>query len=284
MPQRDDTTRGRAEQAVDAVDAPRLGVQVGHLSFGPDRVRLDLRDDGVAVVTLDRPPHNYIDAEDMAALAQALAAAAEHGARSVVLASNGRNFCAGASLQSKLGGGVDFSMYDQIPALFAQPLPVIAAVQGKAIGAGLGLALVADFRVSCDRTSFVAPFTRLGFHHGFALSVTLPHVVGRQHSLEMLIAGKEISGHRALSIGLADAFVTEQNLMAHALRMAHDIAARGPLAVRAVRVGLRGGIAEEVAQALRAERAVQEELMQTDDFVEGVASAAERREPRFRGR
>lgn len=283
MSQRDDITT-MPDARAGAVATPIEGVTVGKQTFGVDRVRLDLRDDAVAVVTLDRPPHNYIDADDVTALARAFAAAADGGARAVVLASNGRNFCAGASLQSKLGGGVDFSMYDQIPALFAQSLPVVAAVQGKAIGAGLGLALVADFRVSCEGTSFVAPFTRLGFHHGFGLSVTLPRVVGRQRTLEMLVAGAEISGQRALSIGLADAFVDEQDLLGHAVRMARDIATRGPLAVRAVRASLRGAIAEEVTHALRAERAIQEELMRTDDFIEGVASAAERREPQFRGR
>jgi 2-(1,2-epoxy-1,2-dihydrophenyl)acetyl-CoA isomerase len=247
-------------------------------------VALDVGEDDVAVVTLSRLPHNYLEEADVADLGDAFFEAAESGARCIVLASTGRNFCAGASLQSKLGGGVTFDMYRHIPRLFEHPLPVVAAVQGRAVGAGLGLALVADFRVATARSSFVAPFTSLGFHHGFGLSATLPRVVGPQRASAMLLAGVVVRGEEAHRIGLADRLATEDDLGAEALAFAREIAAAAPLAVGAVRTSLRGGLAAEVRAALAAEQGVQERLMKTEDFLEGVAAAADRRDPHFCGR
>jgi 2-(1,2-epoxy-1,2-dihydrophenyl)acetyl-CoA isomerase len=261
-------------------------VQAGLLGYGGDQVTLDLGADragGVAVAALNRPPHNYLTESGVQALGQAFEDAVRAGTRCLVLAATGRNFCAGASLQAKLGGGVDFGMYEHIPALFSQPIPIVAAVQGRAIGAGLGLALAADYRVVTAQTRFAAPFTKLGFHHGFGLSVTLPRVVGPQRASDMLVVGTEVGGGQAYSIGLADRLAPEEELLACALGLAGEIATAAPLGVRAVRQGLRGDLAGQVRQALATEQEIQETLMRTADFVEGVAAASERRAPRFRG-
>ena len=87
--------------------------------------------------------------------------------------------------------------------LFANPTPVVAAIQGAAVGGGLGLALMADFRVASPEARFSANFARLGFHHGFGLTVTLPRLVGQQRAAEMLYTGQRVKSDEALRIGLA---------------------------------------------------------------------------------
>jgi 2-(1,2-epoxy-1,2-dihydrophenyl)acetyl-CoA isomerase len=245
----------------------------------------ELNEDGVGLVQLSRPPHNYIDADDVAALAGAFEEAAAAGARALVLSTLGKNFCAGASLISKTPGEkVSFRMYEEIPRLFAQPLPVVAAVQGAAVGAGLGLALIADFRVAAQGARFVAPFTRLGFHHGFGLTATLPRVVGVQRAQELLFSGLAVDSERALQIGLCDRLVAGPSLQEQAAAFAAELAGAAPLALKAVRRTIRGELAGMVKLALAAEREQQERLMETEDFREGLSASSERRAPTFRGR
>ena len=94
---------------------------------------------------------------------------------------------------------------------------MVAAVQGPAVGGGLGLALVADFRVACSEARFSANFNRLGFHPGFGLSVTLPRVVGMQKAAYMFYSGRRVQGEEALAIGLADRLVAKAELLDHRL-------------------------------------------------------------------
>jgi 2-(1,2-epoxy-1,2-dihydrophenyl)acetyl-CoA isomerase len=134
----------------------------------------------VGVVCLHRPPNNYFDTELIEAVATAYEDLEGSGwCRAVVLASEGRNFCAGLDFATNAGQDIA-ALYRAALRLFAAPLPVVAAVQGAAIGGGCGLALSTDFRVATAQSRFSANFARLGFHHGFALTVTLPAVVGRQ--------------------------------------------------------------------------------------------------------
>jgi enoyl-CoA hydratase/carnithine racemase len=165
--------------------------------------------------------------------------------------------------------------------MFAARTPVVAAVQGAAVGGGLGVALSADFRVASHETRFVANFARLGIHQGFGLSVTLPAVVGPQRALELLYTGRRVKGDEAYDIGLADRLATAQTLRAEARALAADIAASAPLAVRSIRQTLRGDLAEQVRAATEHEEAEQARLMATDDFREGVASVTERRAGNF---
>lgn len=242
--------------------------------------------DHVATVEIRRPPNNHFDADLIGRLAGALEDLAADGeTRAVVLCSAGRHFCAGADF----GGGAEGAresarLYEAAVRLFRQPLPVVAAVQGAAIGGGLGLALAADLRVVAPEARFAANFALLGFHPGFGISVTLPRVVGPQAALELLTTGRRIDGEAALRIGLADRLVPGGDLRSAARALAGEMAAAAPLAVRAVRATLRGRLADEVAAAVDHERAVQQRLMRTADFREGVAAVAERRPGRFTGR
>jgi enoyl-CoA hydratase/carnithine racemase len=156
-------------------------------------------------------------------------------------------------------------------------------VQGAAIGGGLGLACSADFRVAAPQARFAANFARLGFHHGFALTATLPGIVGQQHALDLLYTGRRIDGNEAYRLGLADHIAGPGELQATAHQIARDIAAAAPLAVRSIRATMRAPLLDAVRQAFEREAAEQQRLQRTADWREGVRAALERREPKFAG-
>ncbi|MDX1650560.1 MAG: enoyl-CoA hydratase/isomerase family protein [Myxococcota bacterium] len=254
-------------------------------SFGD--VAVALGEDHVAQVELCRPPENFFDRALVASLADALEALdAEDGCRVVLLCAQGRHFCAGADFRAR-DGGVDAPgrhLYDEAIRLFRTRKPVVAAVQGAAVGGGLGLALAADFRVAAPEARFAANFARLGFHHGFGLSVTLPRVVGAQQAALLLATGRRVKGEEALALGLCERLVACERLREEARALAREIAGSAPLAVASIRETLRRGLAARVAEALARERTEQERLQRTEDFREGVAAMAARRPPDFRGR
>ncbi len=242
----------------------------------------------VITLVLRRPPHNFIDAEALAALADALEALdADDDCRAVVLATEGSVFCAGANLGAMpVRGGVADSgpIYREALRLFRTRKPIVAAIQGPAIGAGAGLALAADFRVACPASRFSVNFNRLGFHPGFGLSVTLPRLVGPQMAARLFYTGERIDGERMLQLGLADELAPDGEALARAQALAREIAASAPLAVQSTRETLRMGLADEVSWANTRELALQRAQFATQDFREGVAAATERRAPNFTGR
>lgn len=254
--------------------------------------------DHVATIEIQRPPHNFFDVALVRSLAEALKAIDEHPeCRAVVLASDGKSFCAGAQFRPDGGGGAVASeqavsgpvrgsgnLYAEAVRLFEAETPIVAAVQGAAIGGGLGLALVADFRVACPEARFAANFARLGFHHGFGLTVTLPALVGQQAAMNMLLTGRRVKGEEAIELGLCDELVPLAEVRSAATALAHEIAVSAPLAVRSIRQTMRAGLAERVRLATDHEMVEQEWLRKTQDFVEGVGATSERREPKFEGR
>lgn len=252
-------------------------------------VAVEVGTDAIGTVTLRRPPDNFFDHALIASLADAYEHLDAHpGCRVVVLRAEGRHFCAGARLGGAVGAGAPpphgRHLYDEAVRLFAARTPVVAAVHGAAIGGGLGLALSADFRVGTPLTRMSANFARLGFHHGFGLTVTLPEVVGRQRATELLFTGARLTGDQAHAVGLLDRLVPAERLDDEARAFAADIAASAPLAVASIRATLRAGLVERISAATHHERAEQERLQRTADFAEGVRATAERRPPRFEGR
>lgn len=257
-------------------------------------VAVDVHDDHVAVTEIGRPPDNYFDAALIGALADAYEwADTQAGARAIVLCSAGKHFCAGADFtgRSTDSGARQAStdnyagdLYAQAARLFRARLPVVAAVQGAAVGGGLGLACSADFRVASPAARFAANFARLGLHQGFGLSVTLPAIIGQQHANLMLFTGRRVKGEEAVALGLADLLADPDVLRPAAYELAAEIAASAPLAVRSIRATQRAGLADRVTAAMAAELAEQDQLRQTADFAEGVRATAERRLPRFEGK
>ena len=233
-----------------------------------------------------RPPHNFFDVRLMTALADAFEELqAEPLCRAIVLAAQGRSFCAGADFSApKESRGDTGELYRQAVRLFAVVKPVVAAVHGPAVGGGLGLALAADFRVTCAEARFSANFARLGFHAGFALSCTLPRLVGQQHAALMLYTGRRLDGVEALRIGLVDELVPPGEVLRRAQTLAAEIAGSAPIAVESMRATLRTGLLEVVRAAIDREASEQRKHFHTSDFREGIAAAAQRREPDFERR
>ena len=254
------------------------------------QIRVEVSADHVATVEFERGPRNHFDAALIAGLADAFEHLdADADARAIVLCSSGRHFCVGADLPGALHGGAPSdqgatgSLYEEAVRLFAARTPIVAAVQGAAVGGGLGLALAADFRVATPSTRFIANFSRLGLHHGFGITVTLPAVVGAQHAMDMLYTGRAVTGDEAARIGLCDRLALNDELRSAAHGFAAQIAASAPLAVVSIRQTLRGDLADRVRAATAKEQSEQAWLAGTADFIEGVSATAERREPRFTG-
>jgi len=244
----------------------------------------------VATVELRRPPNNFIDRDLIADLADALERFdREPQCRAIVLAAEGRHFSGGADFSSAgaeaglAAGPPKRHLYKEAIRLFRTTKPIVAAVQGAAVGAGLGLAVAADFRVTCAEARFSANFTRLGFHPGFGLTATLPRLIGKQRAALLFYTGRRISAEEAVAIGLADLLVPHGELRNAATALALEIAQSAPLAIVATRETLRRGLADAVQAATERELEEQEWQRRTDDFREGVKAMAERRLPDFRG-
>ena len=251
-------------------------------AFGDVTVTVD--DDGVGQVEMHRPPANYFDASLLDDVVTAMAWGDRHGCRAAVLCSEGSHFCAGldfGATGTPTSEGLE-ALYRRAVDLVRGPTPIVVAVQGAAVGGGLGLAMAGDFRVGAATSRFTANFARLGFHQGFGLSVTLPRAVGHQRALDLLTTGARIDGTEALRIGLCDRLSDDPRAGARAL--AAEIAGSAPQAVRSIRSTLRAGLADEFAAALEHERSEQLRLMGTDDFREGIEASLARRPPRFTGR
>ncbi len=253
-------------------------------------------DDYVATITIRRPPYNYFDFNLICAIADAFEDLDKHrDCRSIVLTAEGKSFCAGANF-----GGDDAidkedenksednafrrrsgRLYSEAVRLFRAKKPVVCAVQGAAIGGGLGLALVGDFRVTCPEARFSANFSRLGFHPGFGLTHTLPALIGQQKAHLMFYTGRRIKAEQALDWGLADILVPKEELLNTATEFAREIAGSAPLAVQSIRETVRQDLANRVQAATDRELQEQEWLLKTTDAKEGIKATAERREPRF---
>jgi len=236
----------------------------------------------VAVIEIHRGPNNFFDEELLRELSEAVLAADESpDVRCVVLCSEGKHFCAGADLRQATPAGIR-RIYRHAFALFTGRRPIVAAVQGAAVGGGLGLALAADFRVTRPDARFSANFARLGFHHGFGLSVTLPAAVGMQRALELLYTGRVVSGTEAQQIGLCDR-LAEGDVRQAALGLATEIAGSAPLSLGAIRATMRRRLVADICAALDSEAEAQSALLGTADFAEGVSASIERRTPAFTG-
>jgi enoyl-CoA hydratase/carnithine racemase len=248
----------------------------------------------VATVEMRRPPHNFFDAALIGELGEAFERLdADPAVRTIVLAAEGRSFCAGADFSSRMdtgtvqeasrsGGGRH--LYKEAIRLFRAKKPSVGAIHGPAIGGGLGLALVPDFRVTCQEARFSANFNRLGFHPGFGLTATLPRLVGAQQAALLFYTGRRIPGDEAVRIGLADLLVPQAEVRSAAQALALEIAQSSPLAVLATRETVRRGLCDAIEAATERELVEQDWLRRTEDFREGIKAYAERRLPDFQGR
>ena len=249
--------------------------------------------DRVGMVEIRKPPNNFFDVALIHQIADAFEAFdADPEVRAVLLCADGKAFCAGANFSSspdtglvtEEGGQITKHLYKEASRLFRTRKPIVAAVHGPAIGGGLGLALVADFRITCSEARFSANFTRLGFHPGFGLTATLPRLVGQQKAAMIFYTGRRLNGDEAVAIGLADQLVPMAEVRSTAQALAAEIAQSAPLALQSTRETIRRGLADAIEAATERELVEQEWQRRTADFKEGVKAMGERRLPDFKGR
>ncbi|MDF1856440.1 enoyl-CoA hydratase/isomerase family protein [Pseudooceanicola sp.] len=249
------------------------------------------RDGHVASVELQRGPNNFVDISlinDIATAYEELDA--DTSVRAIVLCSDGKHFSAGANLAERVKDDGDSitqeatrHLYQEAHRLMSNRKPVVAAVRGAAVGAGIGLALSADFRVGSAETRLSANFCRQGYHPGFGTTYTLPRIVGDQQAAWLFYTGRRVPGDEAYEMGLLDWLVESDQIRAKAHEVAAEIAVSAPLAVEFTRKTLRNGVVDAFKLATYNEAFEQNLLNQTHDFKEGVKAMNERRVPDFKG-
>ena len=188
----------------------------------------------VGIVEIQRPPHNFFDNSLINQIADAFEAFdRDIDIRAYVLCAQGKSFCAGADFANRPQTGAAESgkhLYKEATRLFRSKKPASARSRAPAIGGGLGLALMTDFRVTCAEARFAANFTRLGFHPGFSLTFILPRLIGQQRANLMFYTGRRIGGEEAVAWGLADVLVPLADVRKEAMELANEIADSAPLA------------------------------------------------------
>src|ERR1700759_1201068 len=200
----------------------------------------------IATIEVRRGPNNFVDTDMVAEIADVLEGwDRTPEIRAVVLCAEGKHFCAGADFGSRGPDGVNRGtkrgrhLYKEAQRLWRTGKPIVAAVHGAAVGAGVGLAVMADFRVACSEARFSTNFTRLGFHPGFGLTAALPRLIGEQKAAMLLYTGRRLTGEEALAIGLADYCVPLADVRHRATELATEIAQSAPLAIVSTRETLR---------------------------------------------
>ncbi|HSZ41256.1 MAG TPA: enoyl-CoA hydratase/isomerase family protein [Trebonia sp.] len=254
----------------------------------PGQVRLAI-DGHVAIVTLDRPAKlNALTAGMTAQLAAHVAAVnADDSVRAVVLTGTGRAFCAGSDIAGlgEYSTPWEFGLREDYGDLLrGLRKPVIAAVNGHALGGGLELALACDIRVAAENATFAAPEIKLGWIGGSGQSALLAHSVGLSNAAMMLLTGDPIDAATALRWGLVSEVVPAEVLAPRARALAEVIASRAPVAAQTAKLNLRAAYEMPLTRAIDYERHLQTICFATSDADEGRAAFTERRAPVFRGR
>ena len=245
--------------------------------------------DGVVLLTINRPSKLNALTGPMAAQLEAAVARInnDRDLRAVVLTGTGRAFCAGSDIREldKYDGPWDFgNRRDYGDILRDLRKPIVAAINGFALGGGLELSLACDIRLAADTASFAAPEIKLGWIGGSGMAAQLAHSAGASNAALMVLTGDPIDAPTALRWGLISAIHPAAELTAAALTLAATIAARAPIAAETAKLNLKASRTMPLTEAIALERHLQTICFATDDAAEGRAAFAERRTPHFRGR
>ncbi|HEX9773050.1 MAG TPA: 2-(1,2-epoxy-1,2-dihydrophenyl)acetyl-CoA isomerase PaaG [Steroidobacteraceae bacterium] len=252
-------------------------------------------DGGVGRITLDRPDRlNSFTTAMHAEVRDALARVAADGARVLVLTGAGRGFCAGQDLGDRtvapgekgvdLGASIEQNYKPLVLGLRALPMPVIAAVNGVAAGAGANIALACDLVVAAKSASFVQAFCRLGLIPDSGGTWFLPRLVGDARAIGLAMLGDKLPAEQAAAWGLIWQCVEDAELATTVERLAQGFAAAPTLGLARTKQAIYGAWSRSLAEQLDVERDLQRELGWSADYAEGVAAFAGKRSPRFAGR
>ncbi|WP_028921179.1 enoyl-CoA hydratase/isomerase family protein [Pseudonocardia acaciae] len=235
----------------------------------------------VGIVTLNRPEvHNALRAQTYRELTDLVRATA---ARVLVITGAGRSFCSGDDVR-EMASPEEPRLTPAAAALLETDVPVIAAVNGPAVGWGMELALMADLRVAARSARFGELFVKRGLCSDVAGLARLAQLVGRERAAELLFTGEVIGAERAERIGLVGRVVDDDRLLPTALELAERIASNPPLAVAALKAGLRRALDPDWSDLGTWVSARLGELFATEDHREGVRSFLEKRAPHYVGR
>lgn len=258
-------------------------------------IRFELLDDHVGVITLDRPEaRNALTHAMYADLERFVREAPGRGVRCLVVTGSDPAFCSGDDVRQVMGGGAEGKapvLTDRTPrltpaadALLHTDVPVIAAVNGAAVGWGMELALMADIRVASEKAKFGELFVLRGLVSDAPGLGRLAQLVGREKAAEILFTGDVFDAATARDIGLVSRVVPHADLMSTALALAGRIAANPPLAVQRLKAGLRSTLDPDWKELGAWVSRNLGELFATEDHREGVRAFLEKRPPNFRGR
>ena len=258
-------------------------------------VLIEERDGAVAVLTLNRPrAKNALSFALLNALLEGLTAAAKApDVRAVVVTGSGGSFCAGADLKSAMAevqgnfGALDAAVdkyHAIIRAIVGAPKPVIAAVDGPAVGFGCDLALACDLRIASTGAYFQEKFVKIGLMPDGGGTFWLPRLVGLARAMEMMLSGEPVPAPRAMEMGLVNRVVEPAALHDEALGLARSLAKGPPLAFAEIKAAVRAGFGGTIDQALDREKEGQLKCLTSSDCMEGVMAWMEKREPNFSGK
>ncbi|WP_280331727.1 enoyl-CoA hydratase/isomerase family protein [Nocardia wallacei] len=250
------------------------------------------RRDRIALLTLNRPDRlNAVSAELYRDLIDALVTADDDPqVRCVILTGTGRAFCVGADLKAHAAGTrtrAEREDYVQLGQqvcrqILTMATPVVAAVNGYALGAGAEMAVSADFLVIAEQARMGFPEVSIGTFVGGGITHRLPRLVGLRRATDLLILGERFTGTQAFEWGLAHTAVPAETLLDSAVALADSLASKAPLALARMKAALRRD--DSLDTALDTEPGELLALMDTEDWAEGVAAFAQRRDPVFRGK
>lgn len=251
------------------------------------------RNEPIAVVTLDRPPVNALSFAVLDELSRAMRSLdEERSLRVVILTGKGEKaFAAGADIaelavlqtavEAKVAARTGQALTRQIERMH---LPVIAAINGFALGGGCELAMACDIRVASRSAKLGQPEVNLGIMPGYGGSQRTLRLAGRAQAMYLCLTGDLVDADEALRIGLVNRVVPPSDLMEEAHRIAATIASKGPLAISACKRAIDAGANLSLDDALEVEADEFAKLIESDDFKEGTSAFLEKRAPRFRGR
>ncbi|EEF30028.1 probable enoyl-CoA hydratase 2, mitochondrial isoform X2 [Ricinus communis] len=254
--------------------------------------RLPDSDSGIMEVNLDRPgAKNAIGKEMLRGLRNTFETINNDASANVVMicSSVPKVFCAGADLKERkimTPSEVQFfvnSLRSTFSLVEDLCIPTIAVIEGAALGGGLEMALSCDLRICGEDAVLGLPETGLAIIPGAGGTQRLPRLVGKSVAKELIFTGRKIGGREAMSMGLVNYSVPAGEARLKALEVAREINQKGPIAIRMAKKAINEGLKVDMASALELEEECYEQLMDTKDRLEGLASFAERRKPRYRG-